>query len=648
MTTSIGYELATGSSTGGIPQPDPDLSLSGKRSTTRLEEVESTLTAVSGTTPRSVFTDETQETGFGVPPDPPSGATTRPDQNSGNYGSASNLLNWWRIAYDPTNDPSFTGITGLDQIGSNPVSATAGGPVLYTTDQPGTMWNQRASVTFAQDRMNTPGQSTLGLTTELSITAWVRSTFNGGSRAHTIFAIHDSLASSGPTTNFLRLQVGRDTGGNDNLNPGQPSLFIRDASGTDTDCQGDGSSLLSTNTWYHLCWTVDLDAGTVALYIDGTLQTLTTDISPASSALTLDSVSRYAILGSLQSLSWDWAGQIHSVCLWDSVLGATEVAALAGFGDGAEPAPPPVVDHLGKWLSFHTPGTNRDQAREIIDFDDSTGTYTVAEDLPADAQVSDAYRLWPPNGVFSAFDFDQSVRRTQKVRLTFGNFQAGTISNYRLWVVPIDPGPLVCEVAQGTRSGGEQTTGGVTDEEDEPSLSYTSPALFNQNLDFIDRFQRAASAPAAEFLSPLGTNQINNGNIRPIFLKLSFRPGEPLPLFARCIFQVFTGDEGGTISGSFLVVADVNGADEELILGPDRALRLKAGARVQALVRDRATGTPVPNKTVTIEQTAGPGTLGAQSSDVTDDSGNPVRATYISPTDEVEVGEDVTFQVEVN
>jgi hypothetical protein len=114
------------------------------------------------------------------------------------------------------------------------------------------------------------------------------------------------------------------------------------------------------------------------------------------------------------------------------------------------------------------------------------------------------------------------------------------------------------------------------------------------------------------------------------------------------VFQVFGGNAATITTGSFMVVVDVLGADEEMILGPDRALRLKAGARVQAIIRDRATGTSIPGKTVVITQTAGPGTLNAQSGDVSDDSGLPVRRTYISPTDDPSIGMTVSFSVEVN
>jgi hypothetical protein len=71
MSQNVRFRLADDTGTGGLPQTDPNASLKGKMSTTEIQDVESTLTAVS-TTPKHIFTDETQVTGYGFPP--PAGA----------------------------------------------------------------------------------------------------------------------------------------------------------------------------------------------------------------------------------------------------------------------------------------------------------------------------------------------------------------------------------------------------------------------------------------------------------------------------------------------------------------------------------------------------------------------------------------------
>lgn len=301
--------------------------------------------------------------------------------------------------------------------------------------------------------------------------------------------------------------------------------------------------------------------------------------------------------------------------------------------------------HAGKWILFRD-GNNDNNAREIIAFNTSTGEYTVQPDLANDAVAADTYQIFDVGALFNPVTADQSVRVAPKHRLAFWDNTGGPIiSPFRAYVVPIEPGPLVCDIAIGLQSVTVNPITGVADEEDTPNLATASN--FVQGTSGAERFQRTPSFSLAEFESPITDTSFNSGSINSLFVKMSFRDGEPLPLAHRAVFQIFV-DDGTGDTGSALIIIDVNGADEVLTLGPDRALRLKGGARVQAIVRDLTTGKPVPGKTVNLRLTSGPGTMTDLIGAVTDDSGNPVQTPYLSPTNEASVGDTVIFTSEVN
>ena len=653
MTLLIDFLLGSGDGTTGLPQTDPNASLSGRVSSTEIQEVQSTITAASVAAPRSVFTDSTQATGAGIPPQPGSGDSRAPTANSGDYDAASDLIHWWRMTFDPTDD-SGGGDRGVD-YGSSPLDLSgfyntlpSGSQIIASPQNaPDNMYVQRSSFPISSSfrgGLRTNQDWGTGVD-EITVAAWVYPeslTADGISGSGTIFVLKDNIGSSSMNgQNFLHIGIADEN----DLNPGRILFLFRNSANT-LEGRFLSNSTVSLTTWVHIAVRFRLSTQEADIFIDGVKEasyvasTFPAGMTRDESALNMD-----AGFGSVRSGDYRrFRGNIHSIGMWDSYLSDDAIAELATIGDGPEQPAPPVVDHLGKWLVFYS-GTNTNEAREIIGWDDSTGEFTVDGDLPADVVATDPYRLFAPNGYFSAVSFDQSVRRAQKVRLGFISNATGLgVSNYRFWVVPVDPGPLVCEIAHGRSTG--LTVTGVADEEDDPNLG--DAGFFVQGALGKERFGRPDSAPEAEFTSPLAVTALPVGASWPIFIRLSFRTGEPVPLAHRSVFQVFAGDSTGTPIGSFLVVVDVLGADEEMILGPDRALRLKAGARVQALIRDRATGVPVPGKTISISQTAGPGTLGAQSAEVSDDSGNPVRATYLSPTDEADVGATVTFRVEVN
>ncbi|MGB5810121.1 MAG: hypothetical protein WBG86_06295 [Polyangiales bacterium] len=309
------------------------------------------------------------------------------------------------------------------------------------------------------------------------------------------------------------------------------------------------------------------------------------------------------------------------------------------------------TDWTGAWLVFES-GANESVAREITSFDDGTGTFTFAIALDADAVAAVDYRVWTPNDIFNEVSNVQSVARTAKYRLLMLQNQSGvTLSDYRCWIEPLSPGPSLLELAQGRGSVVSQPVIGIANEEDVPEVSAASDFIQAGWSSGAELFQNAPNEGVAYVTTPLSVpdfNGFSNNQYVTTFLKLGFPRNADIPIAHRAVFQVHCSASTGPRVGSMIVIADVLGADEVLVLGPDRVVRLGAGARIEASVTDSLTGLPVPNHTVSISQTSGPGTLNPQSATTTDDSGNPIRAVYLAPTDPGEVGNSATFRVEVN
>ncbi len=320
----------------------------------------------------------------------------------------------------------------------------------------------------------------------------------------------------------------------------------------------------------------------------------------------------------------------------------------------------PSGDFTGAWLVFLD--TNLNEAREIIDYDEGTNTMTFDEELPSTPLVSDEYWLFQPNGLFDALDADQCRRRATKHRLAYiYNNLTTDVDDYRCYVRDIEPGPLVCDVAMAIHDFAQSEHFDVTDlsdEEDPPSLNETANQTFG--ADGAQDFLHARTLAGAT-RSPYGSSGAfsqktirsvpTSGSVhgdRPIWIRLSFDPGAPIPRASRAVFQVYIDIDSGTTVPSFLVVVDLDGVPEFISPVIDRRLRIAGGARLSCIVTDTdAVGEAVPGRTILIEKTSGPGSMNAVSGIVQQPDGEPIRRVYISPTDPADVGQVVTFGFEV-
>lgn len=311
-------------------------------------------------------------------------------------------------------------------------------------------------------------------------------------------------------------------------------------------------------------------------------------------------------------------------------------------------------DFTGKWFLFQTnstTNTNDQVARKIEAFNTITGEFTLVSDMPEDLVIGDRYTVYGAGRVFDDFTFDQTQRDISKVRLIWMRNSTGSaFQNYSMYVVPIDPGPLVMEVAQGDNDLTNLSVAGVTNEEDDPDLSSLSNFIQDGSAIGTERFSNAKSVAVGLLKSPLSFSTLSINRLIPTFIRISLREGEPMPLAAEAVFQIFFAEappEALPKLSSALIIINVPGPNEEFILGPDRAARLGAGVRVEAIVRDADTGILIPGKTITIEKTSGPGTMIDIIQEVSDGV-TPVQTPYFSPTDSGQVGATVIFNIEVN
>lgn len=317
----------------------------------------------------------------------------------------------------------------------------------------------------------------------------------------------------------------------------------------------------------------------------------------------------------------------------------------------------PGDDFEGAWIVFLD--TNLNEVRQIIDYNTGTKTMTFAEDLPSTPLVSDRYWLFVPNGFFDAFDADLCRRRPDRYRLAYvRNQTGGQLDSIRTYVRDIQAGPLLCEVAMAVSDTYPQIVhfdvDDIANEETAPVLLGAVGGAFGPAQDFYHKrdYDGASQAPfgsggvnAQKSMRDEGATPVAD---RPLWLRLTFDTDSPIPLPSQAVFQIFVDSDDGVTTSSFLVVIDLQGVPEEIITTVDRRLRIAGGARLSAFVRDSvAPNEAVPGRSIRIELDSGPGSMNAQSDSVQRDDDEPIRRVYLSPTDPVEVGQNVTFSFEV-
>lgn len=323
------------------------------------------------------------------------------------------------------------------------------------------------------------------------------------------------------------------------------------------------------------------------------------------------------------------------------------------------------TDYTGSWIIFMgefalgvgvEPEANF--AVEVIDFNLSTGEFTLDGPLPVVLTVADLYRLYTPNNLFSAWDAVTSVSRETRYRLMFAaagpNGQVDPTLN--VWITDHRPGPLVLEAACSTHQaldGAPIEITGISDQFQEPDILTTAGGLIPSSpaAQNIPQDWRRSPDNQSQLMTPrMGGSKVLSGNQhRAIWLRLRFRDEATIPRPQTCAFQVHVqGDIGDEhLGASFMVIADIDGPDLEIIMGPDRKNRRLGGSRVRAIVRDSVTKLPVANYTPVITLDTAEGTLHPQNQEETTEDGVIAQRVYTASTLVADVGKDVDFSLEV-
>ncbi len=343
-----------------------------------------------------------------------------------------------------------------------------------------------------------------------------------------------------------------------------------------------------------------------------------------------------------------------------SITGAGD---LYHFTDSARAGP---TDYTGSWIIFmgefaFSPGVELEAnfAVEVIGFDTGTGEFTLDGPLPIVLTVADLYRLYVPNGLFSAWDALTSVSQETRYRLMFAaagpNGAVGAPLN--VWITDHRPGPLLLECACSTHQALDTPSPieitAIADQFQEPDIVTTSgglipssPAAQNIPQDWLrspdNQIQRMTPRMG-------GVKSLSGNQHRAIWLKLSWRDAATIPRPQSCAFQVHVqGDIGDeNLGASFMVIVNIDGPDLEIVMGPDRKNRRLGGSRVKAVVRDSVTKLPVSNYTPVITLDTAEGTLHPQNQEETSDDGVVVQRVYTSSILDADVGKDIDLSMEV-
>jgi hypothetical protein len=338
----------------------------------------------------------------------------------------------------------------------------------------------------------------------------------------------------------------------------------------------------------------------------------------------------------------------------------TSAGDLYHFTDSA--LAPSATDYTGGWIIFFgehaivSATAEVNYAAEIKDFNLSSGEFTLVEALPIVLTVGHRYRLWMPNGLFSAYDGISSVTRDVRHRLTFvASLPNGTTNfPYNVWVTPLRPGPLVLELvcsAAAALDTGPIVIASILDEADAPDITTTAGGIVGTGSLAGPQQWLASPANEAQDMTPRrgDTNGLPGNQHRAVWMRLRWRDESTIPRPQTCVWQVHSeGPTGQEERGaSCMVIVDVDGPLLEYVLGPDRKNRRLGGSRVQAQVRDSVTKLPVPNYTPVITLDTAEGTLHPQNQEETSDDGVKVGRVYTSSILSADVGEDIDFSLEV-
>jgi hypothetical protein len=597
-------------------QPDPDASLGGYRSKTR-PETESAVTSAGST---AIFTDTAQIDDAPASPD-----YRTPLVNSGNYTSSGDLVHWYRLAVDDTDMGKDYATAGtprdLDQFNLDSSD--------LSSEQPGMMDQQRKSVDFDGASNETikiwSSPATFGIADEWSISAWVRPD-DTSAGTYRFFRMSQTAASQGLNEiafwrdgTTLEVQIADNTTIADRKHYQYNSFFALD-------------------TWVHVM--VTWDGTNLLVYKNGSV--VSVDTTTEDDSVTQSDGSRYFLISGRR---WnfadpqdEWEGQIHSVCIWDVELGSSAISDLSGFGDGVGAAGGP-LDHVGKWFVFVT-GNNAIDARKCIYHDNTTGVMGFAPVWGTAPAVGEIYRISGPGHLFDDVTAAQCAAGHIDHRCLFlYNGTGVTLTDIRLYLLPLDDNGVELEVVAGNLQKGTNPVGSIAVDTDEPDLDDNLGAdAFTSSIP--QRFKQLPNYAAAINTPDPGTFDLVNLGSLPLWLR---RTVPALHKRVDSSAWLLVAEETGGTKTAMVITHDVLGFTASFTGELDRIPRTFGGGRFTATVVDATIGLPIEDESVTIVISSGPGTLNSESQPLDTDVNGEAFAIYISPEDDAQAGNSVTI-----
>ena len=331
---------------------------------------------------------------------------------------------------------------------------------------------------------------------------------------------------------------------------------------------------------------------------------------------------------------WDFQSQASAVSTATTRRFLVDSSRI-GDGDNA---------HRGKMLTL-VEGAGFPTVTRVLGFESSTGTFFLQDSMPGDVAIGDYYRVWGINNLFSEVTAQQcadGLDEWRMINISNGLGIGGIAIQH--WLMSYAPGNGRLEILP-TNSNASRTSY-LPGTGDTNPLGDTGFVLTSSFGEWSNQDQMRWPAGLAD-MSHVGAG---SNEFPAIMVRRTILPGAEARGLA-CIAIMMTSDETGSDPDPIASICPISwsceGFTPEADLSVDQWLRVNGGCRFEAAVRIAELGIPLVGRDVTFGiGDSDPGSITGSPYQITDDIG-AAGATYQSPTDELEVGNPVTFEVSI-
>lgn len=352
----------------------------------------------------------------------------------------------------------------------------------------------------------------------------------------------------------------------------------------------------------------------------------------AAQAIPSDSIGNYRSSTEI----WDFQSQATAATTSSTRRFLVDSTRI-GDGDSA---------HRGKTLTTISGGAYPFVTR-ILYFQSSTGTFFLQDPFPDDIGIGDYYRVWAPDNLFPQVTAQQCADGFEDWR-TINILNGLGVGNVKMqfWLMPFASGGGSLELL-ATKGDATRTDflvdGGNTD-----PMGVNGAILLNTYGQWNNH--ERMRAPVEDYVTP-HDSIVNNGSQGPaIILHRIIPPGTEARDLASTVIMMISDETGGDpdpLQSVCPIIWSYQGFTPSVELFVDQKLRVNGGCRIEGRVTIGETGIPVEGRDVTFELGGGdPGSIVGDPFQITDDVGI-AGTTYQSPSDEIEVGNTVNFNVNV-